>query len=133
MDWKQDCIDFYIDEPTCGPVEERPIVDRLLSHPPYLETYYSYLNELITGPFSPGYMEERIDEIAAMIRPYVEQDEMKFYTTDEFETNLSDDVGRYFGLKSFVERRGESVAGQLIGELPSAGVASGNGGDPDKP
>ncbi|MFO8009220.1 MAG: CotH kinase family protein [Dehalococcoidia bacterium] len=130
---KEEIIDFYIDEPTCGPVEERPIADRLLSHPPYLETYYSYLDEIINGPFSPGDMEERIDEIAAIIRPYVEQDEMKFYTTDEFETNLGDDVGRYFGLKSFVEKRGESVAGQLSGELPSAGEASGNAGDPDKP
>lgn len=34
---RDDIINCYIDEPTIGPVEERPLVARLLSHEPYLE------------------------------------------------------------------------------------------------
>jgi len=129
---KDDIINLYIDEPTCGPMAERPLVDRLLSCEPYREIYHGYLQQLLDGPFSVEAMDNRIDELADMIRPYVEQDEMKFHSTDEFEQNLTDDVGRYFGLKSFVAKRGESVKLQLAGELPRAGDGEGNGGDPDK-
>lgn len=129
---KDRIIDFYIHEPTCGPVEERPLVDRLLSHEPYLHTYRTYLEELINGPFSVDEMGARIDEITELILPYVEADELKFYSTEEFQTNLTQDVGRYFGLKSFVAKRGESIRLQLDGKLPSDGGGAGNGGDPDK-
>ncbi|MBT4513188.1 MAG: CotH kinase family protein [Chloroflexi bacterium] len=128
----QGIIDFYIDEPTCGPVAERPLVDRLLSQQQYLDAYHGYLEELLGGPFSPEIMGARIDEIADMIRPYVQADDLKFYSTEEFEKNLSEDFGRYYGLKSFVVERGESVRKQLDGELPNTGDGYGNGGDPDK-
>ena len=130
---KQDIIDFKIDEPTCGPVADRPLVARLLEYAPYRETYHGYLEELIMGPFSAGSMNARIDEVADLIRPYVEADDMKFYTTEEFERNLSEDVGRYFGLKSIVEKRGESIRMQLSGELPGSTGGEGNEGDPGKP
>ncbi len=129
---KDDIINFYIDEPTCGPIAERPLVDRLLSCKPYLEIYHGYLQELLDGPFSVDSMDKRIEELADMIRPYVENDELKFHSTAEFEQNLTDDVGRYFGLKSFVAERGESVRLQLAGELPRTGDGAGNSGDPDK-
>ena len=129
---KEDIINFYIDEPTCGPVAERPMVDRLLSHEPYREIYHEYLQELLDGPFSVESMGVRIDELADMIRPYAEKDELKFYSTEEFEQNLTEDVERFFGLKSFVAKRGESMRLQLSGELPSTGGGEGNGGDPDK-
>ncbi|NQT71247.1 MAG: CotH kinase family protein [Chloroflexi bacterium] len=129
---REEIINFFIDEPTCGPVVERPLVYRLLSYQPYLDAYHGYLEELLAGPFSVETMESRIDEIADMIRPYVEADELKFYPTEDFEYNLSERQGRYFGLKSFVAERGESVRMQLDGELPSSGDGSGNGGDPDK-
>ena len=129
---KDDIINFYIDEPTCGPVAERPLVDRLLSHDPYREIYHGYLQDLLNGPFSVELMGARIDELADMIRPYAENDEIKFYSTEDFEQNLTEDVSRFFGLKSFVSSRGESVSLQLAGELPSTGGGEGNGGDPDK-
>jgi spore coat protein CotH len=129
---KEDIINFYIDEPTCGPVAERPLVDRLLSHEPYREIYHGYLQELLDGPFSVEAMGSRIDKLADIIRPHVENDDLKFYSTEDFEQNLSDDLDRFFGLKSFVAKRGESVRLQLAGELPSNGGGEGNGGDPDK-
>jgi spore coat protein CotH len=131
-------INFYIDEPTSGPVAERPLVSRLLSVPSYLETYHGYLEELIEGPFSEEVMNARIDELAEMIRPYVEADELKFYSTEEFEKGLSADIGgdgqrgmgmTPIGLKAFIAERAESVRQQLDGELPSSsGDGSGNSG-----
>lgn len=131
-------VNFYIDEPTSGPVAERPLASRLLSVPSYLETYHGYLEELIEGPFSEEVINARIDELAEMIRPYVEADELKFYSTEEFEKGLSADIGgdgqrgmgmTPIGLKAFIAERAESVRQQLDGELPSSsGDGSGNGG-----
>ena len=121
----------------------RPLVQRLLSYQPYLETYHGYLQELLDGPFSPEVMETRIDELANLIRPYVAADELKFFTTAEFETALTGNLNRVQtgarfsqshtsprspGLKTFVKVRGASVRQQLAGEIPSRSVdGSGNG------
>ena len=119
-------INYYIDEPTCAVLSERPLVQRLLAHKPYLDTYREHIKTMLAGPFSFDVMESRIDKIADMIRPFVIADELKFFSTADFELNLTHDVSRYIGLKSFITKRGESVSKQLIGELPSAGDGSGN-------
>ena len=87
-------INFYIDEPTGGPVAERPLVERLLSHPPYLDAYHGYLEALLDGPFDVNRMESRIDELADLIRPFVKADELKFFSTGAFERGLSEDMRR---------------------------------------
>ncbi len=129
---------FYIDEPTAGPVTERPLVARLLSYQPYLDRYHAYLNELIEGPFSTESMDSRIDELGEFIRPYVEKDELKFYSMEQFEKSLSADItagnrtggGGMMnppGLKEFIAERNDSIAKQLNGELPAgSGDGSGN-------
>ena len=95
-------INYYIDEPTGGPMEERPLVERLMSHPPYLEKYHEYLEELLDGPFSSEIMEARINELAELIRPYVYTDETKFFTNRQFERGIyleytaQQDVGSVF-------------------------------------
>jgi len=130
-------INYYIDEPSGGPMEERPLVKRLLSHQPYIDTYHGYLEELLDGPFAVDRMDSRIDKLAALIRPYVKTDEFKFYTTEQFELGLDNDITqvggvrmpRPLGLKSFIEERNESVREQLAGIRKSGpGDGSGNGG-----
>jgi len=130
-------INYYIDEPSGGPMAERPLVNRLLSHQPYLDMYHDYLEELLDGPFSADRMNSRIDELAALVRPYVEADDLKFYSTADFERGLSKDikVGGIFGrlapigLKAFVIERSKSVRQQLEGiRKSSSGDGSGNGG-----
>lgn len=132
-------VNFYIDEPTAGAVANYPLV-RLLSYQPYLDTYHAYLEELINGPFSEEAMNSRIDKLAELIRPYVEADELKFYSTRAFEIALSEDIGdggqrgmgmgmTPLGLKTFITQRVASIRQQLDGELPSSsGDGSGNGG-----
>jgi spore coat protein CotH len=129
-------IDFYIDEPTIGAVADRPLVARLLAVPAYLEAYHSYLEELIDGPFSPEAMADKIDALADLIRPYVQGDTLKFYTTAEFERALGEDVatgmqvmgmGINIGLKALVAQRVDSIRKQLDGVLPSTNNGQGNG------
>lgn len=81
-------INYYIDEPTGGPMEERPLVERLLSHPAYLEKYHEYLEELLDGPFSVEAMTARINELADLIRPYVYADDTKFFTNKQFDLGI---------------------------------------------
>ncbi len=120
-----DVINLYIDEPVCPCLYERPLVERLLAYQPYLDRYHAYIREMLDGPFSIDILEPRIDELADMIRPFAYADELKFFSNEDFERNLSYDVGRYIGLKSFITRRSESVRKQLAGELPSKGDGSG--------
>ena len=53
-----------------------------------------------------------IDETLALIAPYVEKDPTAFCTYEEFEKGVA-------ALKSFCEKRTESVRGQLDGTIPS--------------
>jgi spore coat protein CotH len=129
-------INFLIDEPTAGAVADRPLVARLLAVPEYLETYHSYIKEIIDGPFSSAVMNARIDELADLIRPCVATDTMKFFTTDAFESFLGEGAadtrfnaaGLNIGLKTFVAERIDSIEKQLAGELPSTNDGRGNGG-----
>lgn len=95
MGLARDAADFYIDEPVTNSFESRPLVYRLLSYPPYRERYHQYLKDLLEGPFAEGVLEERIDKLAAVVRPYVEKDELKFFTLEDFEKGLNE--GSAFG------------------------------------
>ncbi len=121
-------IDFYIDEPTCGPVSERPLIERLLSHQPYLDSYHQYIRELLDGPFKISRMITRIDELVDQVYSFVESDELKFFSTEEFKLNLVRDIGNSPGLKTYIIKRSTSVRRQLEGEQPSTGDGRGNGG-----
>lgn len=129
---RSNVINLYIDEPTCGPLNERPLIKRLLSHKPYLDTYHGYLESLLNGIFQVDRMEAHIDEIANLVRPFVNADKLKFYPTSDFEANLTQDIGRFIGLKDFVVERSESVRQQLEGKRPKTGDGSGNGGNPNE-
>jgi spore coat protein CotH len=135
-------IEFMIDEPTCGNLEDRPLIAKLLEDPAYLAIYHNYLNELITGPFAPATMDQVIDDTADLIREFVYADPTKFYTAADFEEALTDDLTTDFnvvpiaefntgfrhiiGLKTFVNERVASVQDQLDGLAPASGDGSGN-------
>jgi hypothetical protein len=89
---KDGIINFYIDEPTSGPMNRYPLVDRLLSYEPYLETYHRYVREVLDGPLSLDVILPRIDHLAELIRPYVKADTEAFYAYDDFERCLTEDM-----------------------------------------
>ncbi|MEN6307492.1 MAG: CotH kinase family protein, partial [Anaerohalosphaeraceae bacterium] len=85
-----DIAEFYIDEPVTSGLDSRPLVKRLLAYPPYLERYHQYHEEMLAGDFAEGVLEKRIDQWVTLIRPYVEKDELKFFTMEQFEKGLTE-------------------------------------------
>jgi len=116
---RESLINYYIDEPTCEPISERPLVERLLSHPPYLDAYHGYLEDLLAGPFTLEAMESRIDELAGLIRPCVERDDLKFFSTADFERGLAEDI-EGFGAMGNIPAPG---VGPALPELSPQGMA----------
>jgi spore coat protein CotH len=89
---KDGIINFYIDEPAAGPVKRYPLVYKLLSHPPYLERYRSYVKAIIDGPFNPDVILPRIDHLAELVRPYAKADTEMFYSYEDWERCLTEDL-----------------------------------------
>jgi hypothetical protein len=123
---REGMINFYIDEPTCGPISEFPLIKRLLSYRPYVDKYHGYYEALLKGPFAKDRMESRIDELAALIRPVVATEQYKLFLPEDFERSFSEDIDDTIGLKTYVFRRNESVRQQLDGKLPGASIGTGN-------
>lgn len=126
---RQGLIDFLIDEPTCGPLGQRPLVRRLLADPERLKTYHGYLRDLLGGPLAPDAMRARIQEVAALIRPFVALDERAFFTPEQFEQALEHDLRTdrlYIGLGAFLDERGASIQSQLTGERASTNRGRGS-------
>jgi hypothetical protein len=89
---KDGIINWYIDEPTSGPINRFPLCNRLLSYPPYLEKYHQYMQELLDGPFSLDVCLTRVDQLYDMIRPYARADKEMFYSYDDWERCLTEDL-----------------------------------------
>ena len=126
-------IDLYVDEPTAAPLAERPLVARLLAHPPYLDAYRGYVRELVYGPLAPGAAEARIDRLAGLLAPLVEDvqsaESRRLSELDyDLPASTLDSPAAVAELKSFVAARTESVRRQLVGTQPSASrLGAGNG------
>jgi len=89
---KEGLINFYIDEPTAGPMNRFPLVDRLLSHQPYMDRYRGYVEEIINGPFSLDVVLPRIDRWVELVRPYAEADTEMFYSFEDWERCINEDL-----------------------------------------
>ena len=104
-------INYPIDSPVSdGNVEDRPMIAWIFADEEYTELYHKYFSEFIEEYFESGYFETMIDEVSAMIAPYVEKDPTKFCTYEEFETGIST-------LREFCLLRAESVRAQLDGSI----------------
>lgn len=104
-------INYPIDSPVSdGNVEDRPMIAWIFADEEYTELYHKYFSEFIEEYFESGYFETMIDEVSAMIAPYVEKDPTKFCTYEEFETGIST-------LREFCLLRAESVRAQLDGNI----------------
>ena len=86
----------------------RPMADWIFQSEEYTELYHRYFSEFLDSVD----VNALIGETVALIAPYVEKDPTAFCTYEEFETGVA-------ALKSFCEKRTESVRGQLDGTIPS--------------
>lgn len=106
-------VNFPIDTPVSGvSMEDRPLLNQLLSVQEYSDKYHEYLNDIVEGYVNGGLFEEEVTRITTEIDSYVQQDTTAFYTYDEYLTGIET-------LKEIVALRAESVAGQLDGTIPS--------------
>ena len=95
---------------------DRPMFSWITSCEEYTEMYHEYYQQFLEQFYESGYLAELIDQVYDMIAEYVEKDPTKFCTYEEFETAVST-------LKSFVELRCQSIAGQLDGTIGSTDSA----------
>ena len=106
-------INYPIHSPVSGgTVDSRPMLAWIFSNDEYTELYHNYFAEFIADCFESGYFSEMIDSVKEMISPYVEKDQTKFCTYEEFEKGIDT-------LKEFCLLRAKSIAGQLDGTIQS--------------
>jgi hypothetical protein len=89
---KDGLINYYIDEPTTAQVKRFPLVDRLLSYPPYMEKYHRYIEEFLEEAFALDTIEARVNQLAEMVRPFAETDQEYFYAPGDFTRCLTEDL-----------------------------------------
>ncbi len=106
-------VNYPIDSPVSGgDASDRPMLAWIFASEEYTKLYHQYFAEFIATCFNSGCFSEMIDNVNAMISPYVEKDPTKFCTYDEFKTGIST-------LKEFCLLRAESISGQLDGTIGS--------------
>lgn len=116
---------LYIDEPTSGPLSERPLIAKVLANSEHVNTYHTYLQQLIDGPLSDDVFAAKVASLNALISEHVENDPTAFYSFSQFEQNQNVTVSRFYGLTSFMQYRVANMTQQLNGSIASSG--NGNG------
>ncbi|WP_409367357.1 CotH kinase family protein [Lysinibacillus sp. 38-6] len=118
-------INFSITTPVSGTtLEERPLLNALLSNETYRAKYESYLEELATTYLTEDYIQSITNNLATLLTSYEEADPTKFYTTEQFLEGVAGDNS----LPEFAKQRSESILKQLSGELviETSATAQGN-------
>lgn len=118
-------INFSITTPVSGTtLEERPLLNALLSNDEYRKIYEGYLEELATTYLTEEYVQNITQNLAAMLTTYVEADPTKFSTTEQFLEGVQGDNS----LPEFAKQRSASILKQLSGELVVEADTSSQGG-----
>ena len=106
---KDAVADLPYPEPWCDWQGEQPVlVPRILQVPAYRAAYEQYLADFAAGSFAIDNVLARIDELANLIRPYVERDPKRQHPVRMFEDGLlGSETGRGLGLTWLVEHRHE--------------------------
>lgn len=106
-------VNYPIDTPVSGgTVESRPMLAWIFSSEEYTQMYHRIFGEFLADYFQSGLFAQELDQVQAMIAPYVEKDPTKFCSYEEFTSGAA-------ALKEFCLLRAESISGQLDGSIPS--------------
>ncbi len=107
-------INFSIKDPVFGvTLEERPLLNVLLSNDEYRKVYENYLEELAKKYLTEEYFQNITNGLSAMLTTYVEADPTKFSTTAQFLEGVQGENS----LPEFAKQRSASILKQLSGEL----------------
>jgi hypothetical protein len=103
---------FYSSDPA-----QRPLAATIFTTPVLREAYLYTLCCLFNNYLSYAELDPRIEELADLVRPFVQADPRKMYTDAQFEENLNSDIEvgghRKPGLRAFVLAREANVQAQL--------------------
>lgn len=105
-------INFPIDSPVTGELEDAPLISKLLEVDEYKEIYHEYLQKIIDEYINNGKFESSVTNLDNLINNYVKTDATAFCTYEEYEKSIPQ-------LITFGKDRAKSVTKQLSGEQPS--------------
>lgn len=105
-------VNFPVDSPVTGNIEDNPLIGKLLENDDYKEIYHKYLKQISDNYFSSGTFNNRVTQINKLISNYVKKDATAFYSYEEYKTGVSE-------LLTFGKDRTKSVQAQLNGEQSS--------------
>ncbi|GAA0702071.1 CotH kinase family protein [Paraclostridium ghonii] len=105
-------VNFPIDSPVTGNLEDAPLIGKLLENDEYKELYHKYLQQVVDNYFSSGTFNNRVNQIDKLISNYVKKDSTAFYNYEQYKTGVNE-------LLTFGKDRTKSVQAQLSGEQSS--------------
>lgn len=122
-------INFSVSTPVSGvTLEDRPLLNALLSNEEYRAKYEGYLEEVATNYLTEEYIQSITKKLAVLLTTYVEADPTKFSTTEQFLVAIEGENS----LPEFAKQRSASILKQLSGELVvEASTSQGNIGMPN--
>jgi hypothetical protein len=107
-----EAINFPIDNPVKGNLEDAPLIGKLLEVPAYKEMYHKHLKELTDRYIKSGVFQNSVLATDKLINNYVKADTTAFYTYEDYGKAIP-------VLVAFGRERAESIDAQLKGEQPS--------------
>ncbi|GLC90019.1 CotH kinase family protein [Lysinibacillus piscis] len=121
-------INFSITSPVSGAsLEDRPLLNALLTNEEYRAQYEAYLDEIATKYLTESNIQEMTKKLAVLLTTYVEADPTKFSTTEEFLAGVEGENS----LPEFAKQRSASILKQLSGELVVEAETQQEGGMPN--
>lgn len=100
---------FWLPAPYQGQVQRRPLMENLWAVDAYQRAYLRFLARMLREGFDTPTVYARIVQLANLIRADVYADPNKQYTSAQFETNLTTNIGSgpsvIYGLRHFVNVR----------------------------
>ena len=104
-----------------NPPGNRPLTEKSIQNSNYINQYKTRLCDFLNYEFRIQTMEPKIDSLANLIRTSVYADPNKFFTNQNFEDNLENNItvtgnpggNNIPGLKSFITNRWNSMTGQV--------------------
>ena len=106
-------INWPLDDPLLsGSMSTRPMLAWIFESEEYTQQYHALMDEFIEKCFESGWFAQRMEQIIALLTPYVQQDRTSFTGYDSFAQAAAT-------LTQFCELRAQSLRGQLDGSIPS--------------